>query len=307
MTRTTIISDTHMPRHASIRSASALQGLIEGTDRLLVNGDLAEFHQPGLEEASRQVLEDLRERAERASTELLLLAGNHDPLISPWRAASFGEGRILVTHGDAFHSTIAPWAREARLIREEWKRIRDSHGRISETIEDRFDAVRGAALAEWATEQTQTSYSTIFNLMMRPRAALKILTYWRAAPSLARAFAEAFFPEAEFMIVGHTHLCGVNRAAHPAVINTGAFGFPLKPIAVILEGDRLEVTPLVRRKTQWLPAKDQPLLVEQVPCAGQLDGLFGPHPDEDPERGESPSSDPIDRTTSSTESIETPE
>lgn len=306
MPRTIIISDTHMPRHELVDSAKALRALVESCDRLIVNGDLAELHQPGLEETSRKIVEELKALAARASTELILLAGNHDPLISPWRAATFGSGRILVTHGDAFHSTIAPWAREAKLISREWKRIRDSHGRISETIEDRFDAVRGAARAEWAMEQDKTSYSTVFNLLLRPLAVYRILTYWKAAPNLARAFAKAFFPDAQFIVVGHTHRRGVNRAASPVVINTGAFAFPSRPLAVVLEGDRLEVVPLELDAQQWKPRTNRPLLVEEVPQADQLAGLWGPHEEASRDRGTTESSEQTIRAASNTDSSDTP-
>ena len=148
MPRTIIISDTHIPRQTMVRTAAELEPIIDSCDRLVVNGDLAETHKRDACEVVARELDTLRSLVESKGCELVLLSGNHDPEISPWRAAEFGGGRVLVTHGDAFHSSIAPWAKEAGIMRAEWMRIRNLHGG-EESIESRFDAVRGAAIAEW--------------------------------------------------------------------------------------------------------------------------------------------------------------
>lgn len=306
MARTIVISDSHMPRHPRINSPEPLRELMDTCDRFVINGDAAELHQPGLETISRRLIDQLHNQAEALSTELLLLAGNHDPNVSPWRAAAFGSGRILITHGDAFHSTIAPWARDAKIIRQEWERIRDAHGHLSESIEDRFDAVRGGALAEWAQGHTETTYSTFLNLLFRPMAVVRILTYWRAAPRLARRFAESFFPDAQYLVVGHTHRPGINRSAQPVVINTGAFAFPFHPLAVVLEDDAIQVFPLVFENNRWRLAANRMLLNEPVSGASQLAGLWGPHAEANLDRGAMDSTLQMERAASATSSTAIP-
>ncbi|MCH2145209.1 MAG: metallophosphoesterase family protein [Phycisphaerales bacterium] len=283
MSRTIVISDTHMPRRNRVASARLLEPLLGACDRLLVNGDLAETHKQELIEPVEREIRLLLDLSERAGTELLLLAGNHDPELSPWRAAEFGEGRIVVTHGDAFQSNIAPWAREAAVMHEEWERIRELHPG-EETIESRFDSVRGAAIVEWGIDPTSPGYSTVPSLMLRPGAVLRILQQWRRFPELARRFAQAFFPRADWMVVGHCHRNGISRSRRPGVINTGAFGFPTSPLAVILEGDELEVRRLARGTHGWTVEGTTCILREEVPHAERLCALHGP-PEERPPGG----------------------
>lgn len=278
MSRTIVISDAHIPRPGKVRAAACLRPLVEACDRLLVNGDLAETHEEGsIDEANRQI-ELLRSMAEHASTELLLLSGNHDPLISPWRAAEFAGGRILVTHGDALHPTIAPWAKQARQIEVEWNRIQTLYPAGEETLNARFDSVRAAALAEWNLDLESSGYSTLWSVLGRPNALVQILQHWRRFPQLARSFAEKFFPRAEWILVGHTHRQRIDRTSSPTVINTGAFGFPTRPLAVVLEQDTLEVLQLKKTSAGWSLDGARVRLSAHVENANQLGGLFGPPP-----------------------------
>ena len=258
-----------------MNSAGPILGLLEECDRLVVNGDLAELHQPGVVARSTELVETIREHAARVGTSLELLAGNHDPEISPWRALGFAENRVIITHGDAFHMMIAPWARHAQVIKQAWKETRDAHGVEREEIEHRFDAVRCAALAEWDAESAEATFSTIGSLITRPRAMLKILRYWQRASEQARMFARTFFVDAEFLVVGHTHRASICRKKRPVVINTGAFAFPGRPRAVVLENDRLSVLPIRWKADRFMLRDDRPLLDTRCDDAGRLSGRWG--------------------------------
>ena len=249
--------------------------LLGECDRLVINGDLAELHQPGMEQRSRELVQVIKDHANEVGTSLELLAGNHDPEISEWRALGFGDNRIIVTHGDSFHIMIAPWARHALTIKQAWVDTRDGHGVDKEEVEHRFDAVRCAALAEWDAESGEATFSTIGNLITRPRAMLKILRYWQRAPEHARRFAETFFAKAEYLVVGHTHRASICTKERPVVINTGAFAFPGRPRAVVLEDDRLKVLPIRWRKDTFQLRHDRPLLEAECPNAGTLTGRWG--------------------------------
>jgi predicted phosphodiesterase len=275
MTRTIVISDTHIPRKGKLTSARLLAPLIDDCDRLVVNGDLAETHKQGLRPLVESELQLLKSMVERAGTELVLLCGNHDPEISQWRAAEFAGGRILITHGDAFDSRIAPWAREAEVMKAEWERIQSLHPG-EETITVRFDSVRGAAIAEWWMDPTKPGYSTMLSILMRPRALRKVLQQWKQFPTLARVFCSKFFPRADWIVAGHCHRFGIDRKARPSVINTGAFGFPTKPYAVILDSDQLQVRALSNSSTGWTLKGSGSVLEETVPGAGELSQLHGP-------------------------------
>ena len=277
MPRTMIISDIHLPRPNRVRAAAQLEPLVEACDRLLINGDLAEMHNDELIKESKAQLDELNRIAERSSTELLLLSGNHDPEISPWRAAEFANGRILVTHGDAFHPTIAPWAKEARRIKAEWDRVQALHPEDKESVNTRFESVRAAALAEWAHTTGDSGYSTVAGVLLRPSAFVKILRHWQRFPMLARSFAGTFFPRAEWILVGHTHRKHIDRSSTPVVINTGAFGFPTRPLAVILEDDTMTVHQLKKNGMRWLLDESRPIFSTHVEGANLLGTLSGPH------------------------------
>lgn len=282
MARTIVISDTHAPRSDMLRSVEELQPIMGECDRLLVNGDLAELGQPLLATDAAREVHRLEQLAHAAGIQLILLCGNHDPEISPWRAALFAGGRILVTHGDSFHTTVVPWARHANVMREAWNRIRAAHDSDTETIEDRFDATRGAALAEIEIERDQNSFSTMGSLLKRPRAVVRILRYWHRFPRLTREFASVFYPQAEWAIVGHTHRQRICRAGNPTVINTGSFGFPGRPLAVILDEAGLRVQPLVYNKKRWQLDANRVFLEVPINNAGQLSALDGPLPLQSP-------------------------
>ena len=275
MARTIIISDTHIPRRGMVTKAGSLEPLIDACDRIVINGDLAETHKRDDAEVVARELEALQALLDARGCEPLLLCGNHDPEISTWRAAEFGGGRILVTHGDAFHSSIAPWAREARIMRAEWRRIQALHPG-EESIQTRFDSVRGAAIAEWWHSPGCRGYSTPTSIMMRPWALVQIIRQWQRFPEMARKFARCFFPDAEWLVVGHCHRRSISRSTAPGVINTGAFGFPTRPLAVCLEDDVLEVRSVVRASGTWRLKNGEPLLRERVPEASTLHALHGP-------------------------------
>ena len=279
MGRTLIISDVHLPR-GRMDTSRPLKGLLEQCDRLVVNGDLAELHHPGLAGESRRHLDELKADAKALGTELELLGGNHDPEITPLRALGFGEDRIIVTHGDAFTRRIAPWSRHAALLEQAWLEARDAHGDGIESVENRFDAARAAAMAEWVLESECPTFSTPLSILAKPRAIIHILDYWRRANRLARDFASTFYPKADFLVVGHTHRAQVSVAARPTVINTGAFQSPAWPRAVVLEGDRLRVVPVRRREGRWSALVERTIYEVEVRGSERISGRWGL-----PERG----------------------
>ncbi len=269
-----IISDVHLPR-GRMDTGRPLEALLHQCDRLVVNGDLAELHHPGLAAESRRRLGELQADAETLGTELELLGGNHDPEITPLRALGFAEDRIIVTHGDAFTRRIAPWSRHASLLEQAWLEAREAQGNEVESVEDRFEAARAAAMAEWALESECPTFSTPLSILVKPRAIIHILDYWRRANRLARDFASTFFPKAEFLVVGHTHRAQVSGGARPTVINTGAFQSPARPRAVVLEGDRLRVVPVRRRKGRWAAQVERTIYEVEVRGSERVSGRWG--------------------------------
>lgn len=245
--RIVIISDTHLgrPKAAAI-SARALRPLWQGADYLVVNGDVAEVHHPRhWPIAARQTLE-LHDLCEADDVRLTLLSGNHDPYISDIRHLHIAGDQVFVTHGDVLHPAIAPWSPTAGRIRaandEALSRLKPE---VRDTLEHRLNAAQHASHHEWSELQREASRSRIINMLVRPWAIAKVIWYWKIVPGLAAKFASRHVPEARFFVFGHTHRPGIWTMNGLTIINTGSFGFPGKPRAVVIEEQALTVHRIV--------------------------------------------------------------
>ncbi|MSR41246.1 MAG: hypothetical protein EXS10_05010 [Phycisphaerales bacterium] len=238
--RTIILSDLHLGRPDGAASAASFATLAESCDRLIVNGDCAELHHERYRDLAALELDRLREVCLVRGTKLELLAGNHDPLIGP-RTLALAAGRILVTHGDTFHPALAPWSRAAKVMRKAFLETFERERVALGDSEARFVAARAAAEAEWRFEGAGASHSTVLRMLMRPMAVARILHYWSRFNTLANEFAEEYLPNAQAIIVGHSHRAGIKRMQGRTIVNTGAYAFPGVPHAVLLEGEQLSL------------------------------------------------------------------
>ncbi len=250
--RTIILSDTHLGRErCSAGSAAALRPLWRGFERVIINGDVAEIHHPvHRARAAREVLA-LQELCEHDGVELTLLSGNHDAYLTDVRHLCLADGRVFITHGDVLHPAVAPWSPAASLVR---KAHDDAMATLSDLergrLEHRLSVMQHASHAEWADLTEQAARSSVFAMLIRPWAIAQVLHYWRSAPNLAAAFVAAHAPQAQFMILGHTHRAGIWRRGDCTIINTGSFGFPGSPRAVTLDADVLAVRAIGRNRRE---------------------------------------------------------
>lgn len=245
--RTLILSDLHLGRPDAVRAATSLEPLLDSVDALVLNGDSAEIEHDRWRDAARREFDRLRELADVRGIGVTVLAGNHDPGISTERLLFLAGGGLLVTHGDAFHPAVAPWSHRARQMRDAWERaMAECEPQRRPTLDARLAAAAAAARAEW--NGPAPDHTRLRGLLLRPMAAARILAYWRDAPRLAAEFAGLFAPQARTIVVGHSHWPGVRRVQGRTIVNTGAFGRPNTPHAAILEGSRLGLFPIHRRR-----------------------------------------------------------
>lgn len=244
--RIVIISDTHLgrPKHAA-RSAEALRSLWCDAGHLIVNGDVAEVHHPNHRAAAARETMHLLELGERDNVQITLLSGNHDPFLSDHRCLELHGGEVFVTHGDALHPAIAPWSPSAarmRLIQREAFESLSKDGRGELTA--RLTAAQHAAHAEWDVLREEAMRSTITGMLLRPAAWIRVLHYWWTFPSLAARFAASCRIPARFIVTGHTHHPGCWHTHGRIVMNTGSFGFPGRPRAVVIDHDAIAFMPI---------------------------------------------------------------
>ncbi len=268
--RTIILSDLHLGRaHGAATSADALRPVWLGADRLVINGDVAEIHHPRHRAAAARKTLRLFDLCEEDGVELTLLSGNHDPFISDIRHLHMADGLILVTHGDVLHPAVAPWSPVAGRVRKA------SHRALAtltpderEDLETRLRASQYASAFGWADLaklENESGRSNLFGMLIRPWAPIQVLLYWHVVPSLAAAFAERHAPDARYLVLGHTHHPGVWRIGPRVILNTGSFGFPGRPRAVIVDDGELSFVRILRRNGSYR-LEDRPLTTWTIPA-----------------------------------------
>ncbi len=256
--RIIILSDTHLGRKQyAAMSADALRPLWQDAAHVIINGDVAEVHhREHWGEAARQTMQ-LFDLCDADGVSLTLLSGNHDPYLSDIRHLHLAHREVLVTHGDAMHPAVAPWSPAAGRIREAHQRaIASLKPEQRGHLESVLGASQYASHEEWTQLEQEASHASILGMMLRPWALIKVLLYWYRFPRLAKKFADRFAPEARYIILGHTHHPGIWTIGGKTFINTGSFGFPGHPRAVILDDTTLSVWAIKTYKQKYQFAQE---------------------------------------------------
>jgi len=245
--RTLILSDLHLGRPGGAGRADAFEPLLADFDRVIVNGDIAELHHVAYRADAELELARFRDICVTRGIKLDLIAGNHDPFISEVRSIALADGAIYITHGDAFHPAVAPWSPQASVMRAAFEQVLAAAPKGLAEDAVRFAAAREAAIAEWRVMGDGAHVSTLGNMLMHPARALAVLHYWAGYASLAASWAERYAPQAGTVIVGHSHRAFHTSVGGRHVVNTGSYGFPGRPHAVVLEGTTVRMHALGKR------------------------------------------------------------
>jgi predicted phosphodiesterase len=257
--RLVILSDMHLGRRwAAARSAEALRPLWEGADQLVLNGDIAEIHHLAHRETANRELDHLLRLCERDDVSVRMLTGNHDAFLTRSRHLLLNGGEVFVTHGDVLHPAIAPWSRWAERMRQTyWRVLGEARGSRQEgrakpagdsgELERHLRAAEHAGYEEWADRAAHSPTGSLWELLARPWEAAMILSYWWRFPGYAAEFAERHVPRARYIVLGHSHRQGIWTVGDRVIINTGCYGFPGRPRAVVLEEGVLSVQPIQRK------------------------------------------------------------
>jgi predicted phosphodiesterase len=246
-TRTVILSDTHLGRPRGVaRSAEALRPLWRGAEHLVINGDVAEIHHPLHRPAAAREVLRMAEMCEEDGVALTLLSGNHDPYITDHRHLHLAGDAVFVTHGDVLHPAIAPWSPAAARLRVAHEEALESiHPDRRDELDARLAAAQHASHAEWEQLTEEAGHSSMAAMFVRPWTLLLVLSYWYRLPRIAARFAATHVPRARFIVLGHTHHPGIWRVGERVIINTGSYGFPGSPRAVLVDDDTLTVRRIV--------------------------------------------------------------
>lgn len=250
--RILIISDTHLGRSGGTAgSAEALCPLLNETDHLIINGDVAELCHPVYRPVAAREIVKLTDTCEQQNIELTLLSGNHDPYVSDLRYKTLLNDRIFITHGDVLHSSIVPWSPSAKFIRKAHEyALNCLSSKERQNLENRLSAAQFASHAEWL-EWNGKMLTGVLHVLLRPWTLGTIIKYWKNLPKDAVDFIKPHCPSVQFIILGHSHHQGIWQVDDVYVINTGSFGFPGRPRAVVIENEKLMVYKLIKRQSAW--------------------------------------------------------
>ena len=125
-----------------------MRGLWAGADVVVFNGDTAETRAQRTYDESMHRVAELRRAAAEDGVELILIAGNHDPLIVDRDWVHLADGAVVATHGDLIHPEIAPWAEENKHLKRDTERVL---GKPIESagLSERANAAKRASVRAW--------------------------------------------------------------------------------------------------------------------------------------------------------------
>jgi len=239
MSKTLILSDIHFGKPSSTAgSAQQLRGLWEGCESLILNGDTTETHSVNSCVKSKKLTAELFELTKKDGVHTTAIAGNHDPEISETNYAWFWDNRVLVFHGHAVFPGVAPWSWRAPFIHQ--RRI-DLMSESDDGFEEQLEAVRKASLAAAKGEFKHHRPSPLHMASLAIPASFRVLQSWWRFPKNTSNWVNQFASSAKFIVVGHTHHAGIWNVDGRVIINTGCFGFPSHPRAVIIDENELTV------------------------------------------------------------------
>jgi len=269
--RIVILSDTHLATpDRGARSAEAVRTLWAGAAECILNGDVAEIADEKLRGAAARQVIRLQELAEEDGVKLTFISGNHDPLLTDRRYLRLANREIFITHGDILHPAISPWTDHAKhLQRLHADAVLSLDPDKARDMDHQLAACQHASSVQWDHFVTHPHdgeevgrlrkligrFGLGRKLERRSSQGVKIikaLYYWVTIPRRAMGFAKRFAPESRFFVFGHIHRAGIWVDKSPGtppggrfIINTGAYQTPRNPRAVVIEGTRLTVWPVV--------------------------------------------------------------
>ena len=247
--RLVILSDTHLghPKRGA-RSAQALRSLWRGADHLIINGDAAEMHDPTCRGAAAREILRMQRMCEEEDVELTLLPGNHDPMISDRRFVRLFGGEVFITHGDVLHPAISPWnSNRAELQQLHDQAIAALEPPLRRQMEAQLSAAQFASHFEWDHMANHPEPQIPLWRKATEQAAkvARAIWYWHTLPQAAARYARRHAPDCRYFIFGHIHHSGIWNIDQRTIINTGSYGFPSKPLAVVVQDRVLAVWPIL--------------------------------------------------------------
>lgn len=250
-----IFSDLHFGDRAStLVRLGDLEGLFEGAESCLFNGDTLDTRPGPNPEHTARIKDEVRDFFSRLALPCHFLTGNHDPDVSELHALDLANGAVFVTHGDIIFKDIVPWGRDVTLVRAKLeKQLADLSPEDRERFEARIHAYRKTAAQipqRHQAERDPWKYALGYlkDTVWPPSRAWRILNTWRKTPAYAETLLNKHRPGSRFFVMGHTHRAGSwTRPSGIVVLNTGSFCHPFDAAVIDLFPDHLELRQIKRK------------------------------------------------------------
>jgi predicted phosphodiesterase len=253
---TIIISDLHLGHRASqIRDPEELAPILKEARSVIFNGDTVEMRTPVDRSVGRHMAAVVARLCHSIGCRATFINGNHDPAVSKVDHLDLMDGRILVTHGDILFLGVAPWSRQALAYRRIHLRALANLGPDAlMNFEKRLLAAKRTSIKLQMIERPVTEHAKAAKLRVLiqqfwpPHRPFMILGAWLQTPTLAARLCDLFRPNARYVIVGHTHYPGFWKRGPVTVINTGSYVLHFGALAVLLDGESIEIRKVIKQK-----------------------------------------------------------
>ena len=260
---TRIFSDLHYgDRSSTVRTLGQLRPLLEGADRVILNGDTVDTRIGPYPEITARDRAEVTAFFHGQAAPITFITGNHDPDISTHHTLDLADGRVFVTHGDIIFDNIVPWSRDAATISARIKAGLAALPAAERTqLAPRLELFRRVSASIPQRHQAEPNLlkyglRLAADTIWPPTRALGILQAWRETPARAAAVATSHRPAAKFVLIGHLHQPGHWRLPTGiTVLNTGSFTRPFGACVVDLHADRLVFRRIETRGGEFRPGR----------------------------------------------------
>jgi predicted phosphodiesterase len=244
-----IFSDFHLGHSACIvRRVADLAPLFDGAATVIFNGDTAELRVDDLRSIALEDIRQLEAICGEAGARVVFVNGNHDPDIGGIDHLDLLGGAILVTHGDLLYDEIAPWGKDAPLLRKAHEaQLAAMAPEDLGVFEKRLRAAKAASRLALDLRSPHVGQGfaarvlTHLEAVWPPWRVARLLRIWAETPEYAARLADRFRPAARAVIFGHTHWAGVWRRHGRLIVNTGGLLSVLGRCAVEIDATELRV------------------------------------------------------------------
>jgi UDP-2,3-diacylglucosamine pyrophosphatase LpxH len=248
--RRLILSDLHL-EHGGTKAPALLDDLARlGStfDQVVFNGDTYDYlRTPEDAERLKDDVRRMREKFSARKSAPVFLTGNHDPVISNEHWLYLEEPQLLITHGDLSAEMATPWSEEGPTVAPNYYKDVKENG--PHDFGQRVQRLREIQIEFWKTWERDKPQSAGYYLLKQffnPLKPFMILYYMSIAPGQVARWSKSFPKPVRTIAFGHSHRAGHWVRESCQVYNTGSYMPGSYPVAVIVEGTRLEHVPVKR-------------------------------------------------------------